>query len=204
MFQSALRVLTLMIMALIVALGATALLKLLLTLPIPWSNGELIAGVVGTATAVGIPFYELRRRQRAKLLTARLRAAEMAFDLHRAQQTMNQVCTHLQLFIQGDPDPLDFSSLRDLLSGIDMWNTDDINTLVPMGETFAAGLAASSGQIKHAIKNFERAMLDPSLTNSEPGVTFAEGQLQLLDNAIRAVGKCISECIEARNALGLK
>lgn len=207
MLTNAYRLSGLVALWVVIAYGVTALVKLLADWSVTPVNAEMLAAVGTVGTLIGtivLASMSSWTRRQEQTLTAELHAVAMRARLREARFHIHQVYKRLHHFISGiDPNRADFEGMLATLREIEIWEIDEIIPFAPLSDGAAARLAASAGEIRQVIAGFEAVRYDATMSNSEPGVAFAENQAKTLLEAHNNILAVIMVCTRARQSLGL-
>lgn len=154
MREEAFRVFGYIAFGLVIALGALAVVHMIISLPIPEGKGPEWTGAIGTVGAligtIWLATTESRRRAHEEIQKANLRAASFHLRIASAAGYVGAVS---EIFATNE-NPFSaqhFNWAREKLLEIDLWTPDELMPLVPLGNRLAISLAQSADQVHAAI-----------------------------------------------------
>lgn len=199
------KALGIVVVAIVSAIGALAVVQMLIALPIPDGKGPEWIGAIGTvltlAGTIWLATSESRRRHHDELIKARLRAMGMMLRVVNARGAIGHTCRDLHVASFYDQSPSTILATAAHLRHIDLWTIDETEPLVPLPNNLAALLAQSADEIASVKKMFEHADAGGVLGNRDDRLAFVTSVHHLLATTAANLDKCIVECTRAREHL---
>lgn len=189
-------------LAVFVSIGVLCILILLDRLP-GWDQKTpewvaalgTIAAFAGTIT---IATTEARRRHHNEMALARLRAVGMLFRVRRASKAISNLRSDLHAAMFFSEDSRSILTLSDHLAGLQLWELDEIEALIPLPRNIAARLAQSADEIASVKKDFEHARNGDVLRGEGDRQEFLNEILATLDRTGENLRICLEECTQAK------
>lgn len=199
------RALQVILAGIVSAVGALAIVHLLLTLPFPSGKEPEWVGAIGTVlTLVGtiwLATNETRNRERDELQRARLRAAGLLLRVLNVRNAFAEVQSAALATVLSTDDMVSFHELLVRIGRLPMWTIEDVEPLIPLPNNTAALLAQSADEISNLKLRFQEFDHEYGVSYPEKLTTLLVECYNTLRHTVTNLDSCIETCMDARNSL---
>jgi hypothetical protein len=169
-----------------------------------WATWVGSVGTVGTLLGtIYIARTESRKRERAELLTARLRGTELNLELAHAHNVIGRVASRLVHAEIIDPPPDLFVMCLQELGDTELWNTNDLILLAPLPGNASFKLAEAAAKLRMARRRLNQQAGAHHLITVVDRMEATEGIRNQLLRAEGLVREAMEACQAGARALSL-